>query len=587
VPKVKLTKFGVGNFRSIGSSPVIIDMADKITILAGANNSGKSNVLTAIQWLKATHNRDRTLSLIDSHNRERNTPPLIYAEGVIEESDRLALRRITEVTFLAKATGQPEYTFAESPIANLNWMQANELLRSLGMSLLPNSPTSDLLATQLNSAASHMLHLLLRAMPAVYTVPQFRRITSNQNYSQNGEGIIDLLYRWQIPDIGHEDDFDRLERINTLLGRLLHLPDARLQVTPNKTLVVNRDSIRLPLESYGTGIHQLIIMAVAVLSVNDSIICIEEPEIHLHPTLQRELLLFLQQETSNTYVITTHSPALIQPSPGIRVIHLKMEEGVTKAHRVETTSHTLDVLRDLGIRASDLLQANSVLWVEGPSDRILLKKWIGLVAPDLLEGIHFSIMFYGGRLLSHLSLGRETSEAIEELICLLKINQYSAILIDSDRRKKGTRLGDTKQRIQAECETSGVYCWITDGREIENYLPPAVIAKSYEALTGSLKTFDFGPFDDLEETLSRAYGPVWRPKWSYDAAKPALARQFADRLTIADIGPKLKGHLEEVVRMIREACGRPPILEQASTGDVTQATNYVLNKNAELYRRLS
>ncbi|ROT43839.1 hypothetical protein CHR62_15615 [Pusillimonas sp. NJUB218] len=34
-----------------------------------------------------------------------------------------------------------------------------------------------------------------------------------------------------------------------------------------------------------------------------------------------------------------------------------------------------------------------------------LKHWIAAVAPELVEGLHYSIMFYGGRLLSHLSAG--------------------------------------------------------------------------------------------------------------------------------------------------------------------------------------
>ena len=49
------------------------------------------------------------------------------------------------------------------------------------------------------------------------------------------------------------------------------------------------------------------------------------------------------------------------------------------------------------------MQANSVIWVEGPTDRIYLNHWIQPVDPALKEGLHYSIMFYGGRLLSHLT----------------------------------------------------------------------------------------------------------------------------------------------------------------------------------------
>ncbi len=50
-------------------------------------------------------------------------------------------------------------------------------------------------------------------------------------------------------------------------------------------LIVERNNLRLPLENYGTGIHQLIILAIAVLEREDALVGIEEPEIHLHPLL--------------------------------------------------------------------------------------------------------------------------------------------------------------------------------------------------------------------------------------------------------------------------------------------------------------
>ncbi len=61
-------------------------------------------------------------------------------------------------------------------------------------------------------------------------------------------------------------------------------------------------------------------------------------------------------------------------------------------------------------------------------------------------------MFYGGRLLAHLSMDRDASDKTEdeaaELIQLLRINQHSAILIDSDRKSSNAPINTTKLRIQ-------------------------------------------------------------------------------------------------------------------------------------------
>jgi hypothetical protein len=89
------------------------------------------------------------------------------------------------------------------------------------------------------------------------------------------------------------------------------------------------------------------------------------------------------------------------------------------------------------------------------------------VAPDLKEGIHFSIMFYGGRLLRHLSA--EDSE-VNDLIALLPINRYPAIIIDSDIGGAAQGLNATKRRVVSELESVGGFAWVTEGREIENYV---------------------------------------------------------------------------------------------------------------------
>jgi predicted ATP-dependent endonuclease of OLD family len=269
----------------------------------------------------------------------------------------------------------------------------------------------------------------------------------------------------------------------------------------------------------------------------------------MHPLLQKRLVEFLRNETPNQFVITTHSPALIAPQDDTAVIHLWLENGVTKSRQVETPAETLKVLHDLGVQASDLLQANSVIWVEGPSDRIYLNAWLRLLDPNLREDIDYSIMFYGGRLLSHLSMERD--EATDDLVKLLHINQHSAILIDSDKNSKADELNKTKQRIRAECEKNGVQCWITSGREIENYLPKAAIAKSYNEITGVEPKLKFGEFDRLDKCLQKAYGDKWKSSWSYDDAKPAMARAISKHFTADNLDADLKSELAKLVVVIR------------------------------------
>ena len=150
-----------------------------------------------------------------------------------------------------------------------------------------------------------------------------------------------------------------------------------------------------------------------------------------------------------------------------------------------------DILDDLDVRASDLLQANGVIWVEGPSDRIYLRRWIELVTDkELIEDVHYTIMFYGGKLLANLTA--KSPDEAGELISLIRINRNAAIVIDSDRHPnpetKGKRtqqprmrLGKTKLRVREEIEALNGVAWITEGREVENYTPLHV----YERVVGT------------------------------------------------------------------------------------------------------
>lgn len=144
-------------------------------------------------------------------------------------------------------------------------------------------------------------------------------------------------------------------------------------------------------------------------------------------------------------------------------------------------------LRAVGYRASDLLQANSVVWVEGPSDRIYLLHWIRELAPELVEGVDFSVMFYGGALLSHLTAERPDA-ADPNLVDLWRINQRMWLVMDSDK-VKGGELKPAVHRLQEEIERDGRGgSWITEGYTIENYIPPPLLLECAKRYTARLLT---------------------------------------------------------------------------------------------------
>lgn len=274
-----------------------------------------------------------------------------------------------------------------------------------------------------------------------------------------------------------------------------------------------------------------------------TVLCIEEPENNLHPSLLRRVLFFLaeaQEKFGFTLIITSHSPICIDwasrrnDSQILHVTHVQGESIVRSALGYEENSGILD---DLDVRASDILQANGVIWVEGPSDRIYINKWIEIHTNGFLkEGLHYTIMFYAGKLLSHLdALSPDESST---LISLLTINRNLALIMDSDKHtgsgKKRPRLNinPTKRRIRDEIKSSRGYVWITDGREVENYIDENSLR---ELGDGTLKKTTI--FSKIPESPSLN---------SFSGNKIALAHAYAriatgESLNALDLRSKIEG----------------------------------------------
>ena len=297
---------------------------------------------------------------------------------------------------------------------------------------------------------------------------------------------------------------------------------------------------RIALSQSGSGLKTVILALCFVHLIpplrenrplRDFIFAFEEPENNLHPALQRRLLSYLAEravENQFPLFVTTHSSVAIDmfsKDANAQILHVTHDGVKARCRTITTYVENRGVLDDLDVRASDLLQSNGIIWLEGPSDRIYVNRWISLWSDGVLsEGKHYQCVFYGGRLLAHLSA--EEPAARNEGISILRVNRNAVVLIDSDKRTADAPINQTKQRIVSEIEMVGGMSWVTAGREIENYVSPSVVAEwlGIDVLAESQRDPHESFFDYLDH-LRTNKGKEFREE------KPLLAEQLVPYMT--------------------------------------------------------
>lgn len=495
----------ISGWRSFSyDTPMELNKLRKINILIGANNCGKSNVFRYLYNI-----REMIKERGDIRGVVSNYGKLSCVESSLDERDTWAWEK-NDIFFDVELEDIQEHQFLDySPTLH----KLKEIKLRASHRVKDNISSYSLLFDTENL----VLEEFQKHNPKIINLESMEY----QNVVEGVPYVLDTISYWSafvdslvfIDPVRHysrnksdfiESDFDGSDIVRDIIqlkntedrkwreykalleAWLSIILQEKIQLDPTDStlrfyLIRGHKEISATLENLGTGVSQLV-MLLSFLYLNRDKhlnVFIEEPESNLHPEAVIQLVKIMEEYfPKHRFFITTHSSTLIDQVTENWSIHRvsRLLSGATKIESCNEFLTQYSLLDDLGIRPSQMLQSNLIIWVEGPSDRIYIKKWLK-DKTGFLEGKHYSFLMYGGANLANYDLLDS-----DEYINILKTSRYSYIVCDSDKSNVGDSLKERVQRVQTRIEqpplgseqkdmSEFVILEVTNGREIENYVP--------------------------------------------------------------------------------------------------------------------
>lgn len=537
-------------------SRAIIDGLESPTIIIGKNNSGKSSILKAFQIAKRITSGDLQTNSWTFEDHER-----------FQDTNQVSARNSSlSITISLTEQDRQSLTNDLAPL-RLNQHPASDSWDAASSKITVDFPSKDT-----GKAATIYPHGRDRFLPdsLSYLEDNFRNFVRSvfnakliplhafrrdSEARSTGGSIVKNMHEWRSPDAAGRHLRRRFETIQATFLYLADLENAEL--VPNasgKSMQVAWKGRYLPFDSFGDGFRHLLIIAYELETNPGAVFLLEEPETHLHPGVQRRLISLCHSRRDAQFIITTHSATILdatRASPIFRVTYDGVESAIS---RCETRSESFQIFDDLDVRPSDILQANCVVWVEGPSDRTFIIHCISIIDPTLREGVQYQIVFYGGRLRSHLTAGGDRG-----LVDILNLSRSVAMIADSDRSDRDSSADETKLRLEKEVADANGFYWLTDGREIENYFPAKSVESLLTKLCGLPISFsykdEFSRFgDEIRNSISDKDDC---PKWllRYEDNKTRFVSALLEHIDKSNITGILRDRISQLCDFIRRAQG--------------------------------
>lgn len=334
---------------------ISISLNPKINVMIGANESGKTNILKALESFRSDIPFDSSLTCQYSNNYYMGKCPEISLElGGITKENRQKLVRISpafkDVESFTIRRDAPELTdyhviVGEKEVENINFNQLLKILPKIiyfsNIPLLKNKVDYDSLIS--NSSAFLTEKNLLK----IGGIEDYELLFEDSSRGRRAAEEASRIITDQIRRVWSQEG--SIEIKLNVNGRVLYIDFA------DSTTVLDTP------ESRSLGFRWYLSFYVNFISQtfegrsNEYIFLIDEPGIHLHPAGQKDLIKVLEDlSIKNQLVYTTHSPFLIDRNHPERVLLVEKDKSGTKIDGKSYRDNWKPLRKQIGLTISDL-----------------------------------------------------------------------------------------------------------------------------------------------------------------------------------------------------------------------------------------
>lgn len=291
-----------------------LEFHDRITVLTGANGSGKTTILNLLA-------RHFGWNFVELSTPVKDKSGIIkWLGGLFKSFKNISLDipgKIGEIHYsnnvktdlVLYESNNPQYQIqinSQQPVNGLNIVSHRDIFRYQQVGSIPTTKRT----------RSEACQIVLN--------DNLRYYIQGNNYRQNvNYSIKETLLSWAISGAGNEyieadselkknfDDFQEILKI--LLPKSIGFQNITIR---NYEIVLITDSGEFMIDAVSGGIASIIDIAWQIYNFSDNndkfIVLIDEIENHLHPTMQRAILPDLVAAFPNIqFIVSTHSPLVV------------------------------------------------------------------------------------------------------------------------------------------------------------------------------------------------------------------------------------------------------------------------------------